>query len=157
MSEAAASSRFSPRTLRWVLIGSLALNVLIVGAVLSAICFGGPRHHGPGGPKGVMLLGFAQVLPSERAEVVRQSVATELPNLEAARRSMRDARATVRAALSAEPFDQGKFEAALDGIVQGETNEARARTKLFGDTVGKLTPQERVELREWLDKRRPIR
>jgi uncharacterized membrane protein len=157
MSDAAAGSRFSPRTLRWVLIGSLALNVLIVGAVLSAVCFGGPPRHGPGGPRGALLLGFADALPSERAEVVRQSVATELPNLEAARRSMRDARATVRAMLSAEPYDQGKLEAALEGIVQGETNEARARTKLFGDTVRKLTPAERVELREWLDKRRPIR
>ena len=35
----------------------------------------------------------------------------------------------------AEPFDQAKFNAALDGVVQAETNEQRAKTTVFGDTV----------------------
>ncbi len=37
-------------------------------------------------------------------------------------------------ALMAEPFDQAKFNAALDGVVQAETNEQRAKVTLFGET-----------------------
>jgi len=158
MSIANLGSRFSPRTLRWVLIGSLALNVLIIGTVASALCiarFGGP--HPGGGFKGSPLLGFARTLPRERADVVRQKIADVQPNLEAVRRGVRDARASVRAALSAEPFDQAKFDAAIGGIVDAETNEARVKATLFADTVRQLSPQERLELHDWLDKQRPIR
>ena len=57
----------------------------------------------------------------------------------------------------AETFDQAKFSAALDGVVQAETNVARARTALFGETVGQLTPEERRQLHDWLEERRPLR
>jgi uncharacterized membrane protein len=157
MSTTTQSSRFSPRTLRWVLIGSLALNVLIIGAVATALCVSrfGP-HPGPGF-KGSPLLGFARTLPRERADIVRQKIADAQPSLETARRGVRDARAAVRAALSADPFDQAKFDAAMDGIVQADTGEARAKASLFADTVHQLTPQERTDLHAWLEKRRPIR
>ena len=77
--------------------------------------------------------------------------------MEAARKGIRDARAAVRDVLSGEGFDQAKLNAALDGLVQAQTNEARARTTLFGDTVGQLTPEERRALHDWLDKNRQIR
>lgn len=164
MSDAAPSTRFSPGFLRWLLIGSLALNALIIGAVLSTICiahFGGPppeeMHASGPDRRGQLLLGFARTLPRERADMIRQKVADAEPNLETLRRGMRDARATVRAAITAEPFDQAKFDAALDGIVQAETAEARGKTALFGDVVRQLTPQERLDLHEWLDRRRPNR
>jgi uncharacterized membrane protein len=158
MSEASQPSRFSPRTLRWVLVASLALNVLIIGAVVSTLCLSrwGHGHNGPGF-KGSPLLGFARTLPRERADVVRQKIADAEPSVEAARRGIRDARAAVRDVLSAETFDQAKLDAALDGLVQAQTNEARARTTRFGATVGQLTPEERRQLYEWLEKRRPIR
>lgn len=159
MSETTAPSRFSPRTLRWILIGSLALNVLIIGAVVSTLCiaqFSGRPPHG-GGFKGSPLLGFARTLPRERADIVRQMVADGQPKLETLRRGMRDARASVRAALSAEPFDQAKFDTALDGVVKAEVDEARGKAAVFGDTVRQLTPQERIQLHEWLDSQRPIR
>jgi len=158
MSETTRPQRFSPRTLRWVLIGSLALNVLVLGAVASTFCmshFGGPPH--PPGFKMPALLGFARTLPRERSDIVRQKVADAQPALEAARRGIRDARAAVRSALSADPFDQAKFDTALDGIVEADTKEARAKAALFADTVRALTPQERIQLHEWLDKRRPNR
>jgi uncharacterized membrane protein len=165
MSEATQSTRFSPRTLKWVLVGSLSLNAVIIGAVLSTLCiahFGGPPPDdglsaGPGGRKGSLLMGFARMLPRERADVVRQKVADAEPSLETLRRGLRDARAGVRAALTAEPFDQAKFDSALDGIVQAEANEARGKTVVFGDVVHQLTPQERIELHEWLERRRPNR
>ncbi|MFA5899301.1 MAG: periplasmic heavy metal sensor [Hyphomicrobium sp.] len=152
------TSRFSPRFLRWLLIGSLALNVLIIGAVVSTLCvahFGG-GHAGPGF-RGSLLLGFARTLPRERADIVRQKIADAQPNLETLRRGMRDARAGVRAALSAQQFDQAKLDSALEGIVTAEANEARGKTALFAETVGVLTPEERIQLHQWLQERRPLR
>ena len=160
MTESNSSFRPSLGKWRWLLIASLALNVLIVGAVLSALCgghFGRPPGGLEGGPKGSPLLGFARTLPRERADVVRQAVANAQPNLETLRRGVRDARANVRAALSAEPFDQAKFDTAMDGIVQADANEARGKATLFADVVKQLTLEERVKLHEWLESRRPLR
>lgn len=160
MSDTTAPSRFSPRMLRWILIGSLALNVLVIGTVVSTLCIaqfsGRPPPH-MGGFKGSPLLGFARSLPRERADIVRQTVADGQPKLEALRRGMRDARASVRAALTADPFDQAKLDAALDGVVKAEADEARGKATVFGDTVRQLTPQERGQLHEWLERQRPIR
>ena len=156
MSDATQPSRFSPRTLRWALIASLALNVLIIGAVAGSLCFGRDGPHGKG-MKGTALFHFARTLPRERSDFIRQKVAEAQPGLEAARKGIRDARAAVRDVLSGEGFDQAKLNAALDGLVQAQTNEARARTTLFGDTVGQLTPEERRALYDWLNKNRQIR
>jgi uncharacterized membrane protein len=159
MSDATQPSRFSPRTLRWALVASLALNVLIIGTVAGTLCFSrfgpGPQHGE--GFKQSPLVRFARMLPRERSDMIRQKFADAQPNMEALRKGIRDARASVREALMAETFDQAKFNAALDGVVQAETNVARARTTLFGESVGQLTPEERRQLHEWLDKHRPLR
>ena len=69
--------------------------------------------------------------------MIRQKFADAQPNMETMRKGIRDARAGVRAALIAEPFDQAKFNAALDGIVQAETNEQRAKDDAVrGDVSG---------------------
>jgi uncharacterized membrane protein len=156
MSETTSTPRFSPQTLRWALIGSLAVNVLVIGAVVSALCGfrGRPHEHGFKGP---VLMGFARSLPRERGDVIRQKIADAQPNLESLRRGMRDARGGVRAALTADPFDQAKLDAALGEIVTAEANEARGKTVLFGDVVRTLTPQERADLHNWLEKNRPNR
>lgn len=160
MTETNSPLRASLGTWRWILIASLALNVLIVGAVLSALCvghFGRPPGGPEGGGRGSPLLGFARTLPRERADIIRQAVANAQPNLETLRRGVRDARASVRTALSAEPFDQAKFDTAMDGIVQADANEARGKATLFAEVVKQLIPEERIKLREWLESRRPLR
>ena len=158
MTEATRAPPASCRKLRLALMASLALNVLIIGAVAGTLCFSrlgpGPGH---GGPKGSGLLGFAHTLPRERSDMIRQRFADSKPNMETLRKGIRDARLGVRAALTAEPFDQAKVNAALEGVVQAEANEHRAKVTVFGDTVGQLTPEERRQLHDWLEKRRPIR
>jgi uncharacterized membrane protein len=158
MSDATQSAWLSPRTLRWALIASLALNVLIIGAVAGTLCLsrwgGGP--DGPGFRKSP-LLGFARTLPRERADVIRQKLADAQPGMETARKGVRDARTAVRGLLPADPLDQAAFDAALESLVQAETTVARNKKTLFGDVVGQLTPEERKQLHDWLEKRRPIR
>jgi len=157
MSDALAPPRFSPRALRWALVASLALNVLIIGAVAGTVCFSHKRPPHGFASKGPGLLGFAHTLPRERSDIIRQRFADAQPNLETLRRGIRDARAKVREALTADPFDQQKLDAALEGIVQAETNVTRDKVMMFGSTVSQLTPDERRQLHDWLEKRRPIR
>lgn len=157
MTDATRPAWLSPRTLRWALIVSLALNVLIIGAVAGTLCFS--RWDGPDGPgfKGSPLLSFARTLPRERADLVRQKLADAQPGMETGRKGVRDARTAVRALLPADTFDQAAFNAALESLVQAETNVARSKKALFGDVVKELTPEERKQLHDWLEKRRPIR
>lgn len=146
--EAAAVS--TQRKLRLALMVSLALNVLIIGGVAGTMLFG-PKH---GFHKSGPLLGFARTLPRERADMIRQNVADAQPGLEALRKSERDAREAVHAALIAEPFDQGKFNAALDQSVAADAKEKGARLAVFGKTAGQLTPEERRALYDWLERRK---
>jgi uncharacterized membrane protein len=156
MTDATGPAWLTPRTLRWGLVASLALNVLVIGAVAGTLCFS--RKGGPDGPgfKGSPLLGFARTLPRERADMIRQKFADAQPGMETARKAVRDARGTVRTLLPADNFDQAAFNAALENLVQAETGVARSKKGLFGDVVGQLSPEERKALHEWLEKRRPI-
>ena len=154
MTDAAPVAGSSYRKLRYALMASLALNVLVIGAVAGTLCF---KRPGPGGPKGSGLLGFAHTLPRERSDMIRQKFADSRSQMETLRQAIGDARANVRTTLTAEPFDQAKLNAALDGVVQAENNEHRAKVTMFGETVGQLTPEERKQLHDWLEKRRPIR
>ncbi|MDH4981327.1 periplasmic heavy metal sensor [Hyphomicrobium sp. D-2] len=146
----------SPRALRWLLVASLALNVLVIGVITGAIClshFGHGRHMGP--PKGG-LLGFARSLPDERGGPILQKFDDGKETRKNLRSLIRDARAKVRAAIIAEPFDQAKLDEALNGIVNAETEIARDRVSMFNATVQHLTPEERRQLHDWLEKHRPM-
>lgn len=147
---AAASS--TCRKLRLALMASLAVNVLIIGVVAGSMLM---HQHRKGPHKPNILLGFARTLPGERADMVRQNVADAQPNLETLRKAVRDARLGVREQLIVEPFDQAKLDAALDKIVQADTDEHKSRIAVFSKTVAQFTPEERRQLRDWLEKRRP--
>ena len=86
MTDAAPVAGSSYRKLRYALMASLALNVLIIGAVAGTLCF---TRSGPGGmaPKGTGLLGFAHTLPRERSDMIRQKFADSQPNMETLRKS----------------------------------------------------------------------
>jgi len=154
MTDAAPSSRFSPRTIKYALMASLALNVLVIGGIIGSLCFShGPRHHGPKSP----LLGFARTLPSERGDIIRQKYADTQSEMEKLRQAERRARAEARDLLTAEPFDAQKFKAALDDAAAAEGQLKSARMRVFAESAGELTPDERKQLHEWLEKRRPPR
>jgi uncharacterized membrane protein len=144
----------SGRNLRPALMASLALNVLIVGAVAAALLLphlhGGRRHHPP--PAG--LAGFAETLPADRGEFVRQKVEGERATFETIRKEQREAREAARTALIEEPFDVAKFKAALDRAAQADDKETRARMALVADTAAQLTPEERKQLHAYFEKHR---
>lgn len=142
------------RNLRPVLIASLALNVLIIGGVAAALLM--PYGHGwKGRHRAAGLAGFAETLPPDRAEMVRQKVQAEKANFEAIRKEQREAREAARVILVEEPFDAAKFKAALDRVADALDKETRTRMGLVADTAPQLTPEERKQLHAWFEKHRP--
>lgn len=143
----------SGRNLRPALMASLALNILIVGGVAAALLL--PHLHGwKGRPKPPGLAGFAETLPADRGELVRQKVQAEKANFEAIHKEERESREAARVILIEEPFDAAKFKAALDRIAQAQDKETRTRMALVADTAAQLTPEERRQLHAYFEKHR---
>jgi len=141
----------SGRNLRPALMASLALNILIVGGVAAALLL--PHlHGGKGHPKASGLAGFAETLPADRAEFVRQKMQAEKANFDAIFKEQREARDAARTALVADPFDAATFKAALDRAAQAYDKETRTRMALVADTAAQLTPDERKQLHAWFQK-----
>ncbi len=146
----------SGRNLRLALMASLALNILIVGGVAAAFVL--PHLHGwKGHPKPGSLAGFAETLPPDRAEIVRQKVRGEKANLEVLTKEERESREAARVVLTEDPFDVAKFKVALDRVAQALDKQTRARMTLVADTAAELSPEERKQLHAYFEKHRPHR
>lgn len=145
------------RRLKAVLIGSLAVNLLVIGAIGGSLAmrgFHGRWHHGHG-PESFGLLGFSHTLPAERRKMIRDSILADRGNLRPLFRDTWAARREAADALVADPFDRDAFRAAI-----GKVGAAMDKIKSAGldrvvATVEKLTPQERTALRDWWRKSRP--
>jgi uncharacterized membrane protein len=147
------SGRPAGRLKSVLLVVSLAFNVLFLGGIATAFILG--HHHGPHGPKGGGLMGFARTLPKERREAVRTKLKEEQKTLAPLRKAEQEARQAARAVLLEEPFDKDKFKAALDKAVAAETDQKRARMSVFAEMTGGLTAEERKQLYDWIERRRP--
>jgi len=140
--------------LRLALMASLALNVLIIGAVAGALLVSRHHHWHGHGFKGAGLAGFARTLPPDRGDVIRQKLESNRATLAPLRKEEREARDAARSVLMTEPFDVEKFKAALERAVDADVKEKRARMALFADTAASMTPEERRELHNWFEERR---
>jgi len=143
--QAASGQRPSPsRWGRWLLIASLAFNVLVIGAMVGrAYHF---RHGaavvGPvgGGPN---LVGFVGTLAADRRVTVWTSTGTERRELRPLRAAMREARAVLREALATEPFDAKRVDEAHAKLIETEVALRVASQRLITRIASILTPEER--------------
>jgi uncharacterized membrane protein len=148
-----AANRPAGRSLRVALMVSLALNVLFIGGVASAFVL---HHRGHHGHKESGLMGFARTLPAERKDMIKQKLAGEQANLATLGKAEHDARVAARGVLLEEPFDKDKFKTALDKAVDADAQEKHARMSLLASTTADLTPAERKQLHDWIEKHRPL-
>ena len=151
----------APMKYQWLLIGSLALNLLVVGAVAGMFF----RHRGGGGPNGPPelnigrlvnsdqgLRGFVRTLPQERRQALRAVVEDARQTLKPLRQTVRAARADASATLKAEPFDPAKFQTSMEAVIIDEGAARRASVAIMVDAVKQMTPQERVSFQAWRKK-----
>ncbi len=151
-SDNAAGRPPAGRTLRLALMASLALNVLIVGAVAGTLLWPHHHHHWRGQAyKG--FAGFARTLPSEREEAIRQDIERNRAALAPLRKAERETRDAARKLLLADPFDVEKFKAALALAAEADAKEKSTKFSLFAEMAATLTPEERRQLYTWFEKR----
>lgn len=149
--------RRAPRWLLTVLVVSLLLNGLILGAVAS-------RWHamraGPpvlGSSSNAQLFGFAVTLPRERRRAIWDSVEADRNAMRPLREAMHAARDEARKTLIAEPFDAEKYAAAQKRLFDAE-QEMRLRALEVIQAIAKqLTPAERAAFARWEEEDRSRR
>lgn len=157
MTAAAASvERRAPRWMVVALFVSLALNLIVIGAVASFVwrhrlefAAGPPPHLAPN------LLGYTSTLPAERRKDLWSQTEEERRTVRPLRRTLREARDESLKALTAEPFDQERYLVAQSRLLAADQKAREAVYRLYGQIAVNLTAEERRGFLRWREKRRP--
>lgn len=138
------------RWLKPLFIASLALNLLVLGAVAGwAFKHGGP--HGPWGGRHGGADRILWLLPDEKRDGARAIVERYRANEGARQSEAKAARDAVGAALTAEPFSQGTLESALRRVGEVEIGR-RLDPAMLAEIAATLSLEERKELAEHLQR-----
>ncbi len=141
------------RTSRWlmpILVGSLALNLIVIGAAGSLVwrsSFAGSEQLSRRVIPSV--LGYAVTLPPARVKELEQLTKAEWQKVRPLRRALLEARSEANKALAAEPFDRARFEAAQARLVEADVRSRAAAFKLHTAIAISLTPEERRGFLPW--------
>jgi uncharacterized membrane protein len=135
-----SAGRRTPRWLMALLIGSLALNLLIAGAVGTRVW---SMRHGGDQVIGRQVLGFLRGLPQSRKAELEPQIKAMRQAIRQARKSNADLRAQVATALTAEPFDPATLERVVRQMLDGDATVRSTRVSALVDLAKSLTPDER--------------
>ena len=148
----------STRPARWVmpvLIGSLALNLIVIGAIGSLLWRSHSESTGQLGRRVVPnVVGYAVTLPPERVSELERATMEEWQKVRPLRRALLAARAEAMTALIAEPFDRERYLAAQARLVAADQASRAAAFKLHTAISVNLTPEERRGFLRWREGQR---
>lgn len=140
-----------PRTLRIVLLLSLALNVAL-------LVFVGWHHgpwrddergrHAPPLPHLFDVRALRRVVPEEREPVIRPIFDAHRPAMRARLHELGAARGDVRRAIAAEPFDATQLESAFARLREADRATAEEAQRMMAELLAVATPQERKKMSE---------
>ena len=144
----------NPRWMKWALVGSLALNLLIIGSAAGAFWSHrhGGRHfsHGQGREHGLM--GFVRELAPARQGEIRAAIEVEREKIKPERAAVKDGWTETNNALGTEPFDKDKLKSAMTRMIDAQTRMRVAISDALVETAAKLNPEERQKLKVWREK-----
>jgi uncharacterized membrane protein len=140
-----------PRWLMPVLVGSLALNLVVIGAAGSILWRGHfESREAPLGRRVIpSVLGYAVTLPPERVRELEQLTKEEWERVRPLRRALVEAREASNEALAAEPFDPAHFLATQARVAEADRASREAAFKLHVAIAMHLTPEERHGFLRW--------
>ncbi len=148
----------SSRPARWVmpvLVGSLALNLIVIGAIGSVLWRSHSESTGQLGRRVVpSIVGYAVTLPPERVSELERLTKDEWQKVRPLRRTLLAARAEAMTALVAEPFDRERYLAAQARLVAADQASRAAAFKLHTAISVNLTPEERRGFLRWREGQR---
>jgi uncharacterized membrane protein len=139
----ATSASSSRPWLKWLLVASLAVNVLIVGVVLGAMFRGGQR----GAPQNIV--GYVMSLPNERRQDLMKRSAAVRAEVKALRQQVRAAARERNAAIIAEPFDRARYVAAQTKQIEAEAKVRMIMRDVVAETAAGMTLDERRGFMRW--------
>ena len=149
MAAVATGTGSGTRAPRWVvaaLIGSLALNLVVLGAIASSLWRGSSQssEFPSTGRVPRTIVGYAaSTLPEARHKELQKQAEEQWRAAELLRRDLQDARAEAIKALTAEPFDKQRFLTAQSLLHAADLKSREATAKLNGAIGLNLTPEER--------------
>lgn len=139
----------SPRWMRVLLVVSLALNLLIAGAVAGTVLRGGPS---PVAVRDVGIGPFAAALsPEDRATLRREFMARSMAD-GTTRRERREEMRTLLAALRADPFDPGALQASLSRLADRVAGRMDLGLTLIEERVIALSEADRLAFADRLER-----
>jgi len=158
---AVASSMGSTRAPRWVVatfVGSLALNLVVIGAIASFLWRESfEQSEGPSpGRVSRTVVGYASSLPAERRGELKRLAGEQWQQSELLRRKLLDARAEAVKALGAEPFEKQRFLSAQSLLLEADLKYREATTKLNSAIGLNLTAEERRGFLRWREQQQPL-
>jgi uncharacterized membrane protein len=139
------------KTLRWVLVASLALNLAVGGMMLGAVLKGGP-----GGRDMLRDMGFgpydAALLPRDR-DTLRKALRQKSGDLKANRAMAGADLVAVVSSLRASPFDPAALAAAMAAQQDHLSARMQLGTEAMRAFLVSLAPQERLAFADRLEQR----
>ena len=139
---------------RWLLLGSLALNLFFVGVALAmAIRAPAPPRWDP--DVFVRVDRLSAALPADDAARLRAAMASRHDAIATAQSDYHNARDQIRASFRGEPFDAAAMRAAMAKTRAARQNFDRVVQGVFADLVPQLSSTARHTLADWRANRRP--
>jgi uncharacterized membrane protein len=138
-----------PRWKSVLLVVSLALNLLIFGAVAAQIVrhrFGPPPYLSSGH---ATLVSFVRTLPKDRRDALWALTEGQRAELKTAWSDVRRLRIAVRTALAAEPFERDRYKDMHARLLEAELQARRSAHVLFDRVAMELNAVERSAFAKW--------
>jgi uncharacterized membrane protein len=141
------------RSSRWLLLGSLALNLFFIGIGI-AILIRGPAPPSPWDRNVfVRIERMAATLPPADANVLRGSIDNTRQALENAQTDYRSAQDQIREAMRQEPFSVENMRAAMGRTRAARQNFDQILQGAVADAAAKMSPSGRQALANWPPRR----
>ena len=148
-----ATVRRAPLWMWVVLVLSVALNIVVLGAAARAVWHFRGGHfageHGPGG-----FTPYLRSLPATRRDEIARLLDGEREAMQALRRDAREKRRELADAFAAEPLDTARLAAAARAASEARIALIRQRESFFPSLAAKLSAEERRAYLDWRSDRR---
>jgi uncharacterized membrane protein len=152
-----ATLRGSDGASRWLLLGSLALNLFFIGIggalLMRSYGFDTPTANVVDRSTAGRVERIAVRLPGEDAERLRAAYQANRQELDRTRRAYYDRQDLVRSALRNQPFDPNALRTALADMRDARQISDRQFHEFFVQQASEMTPAGRQQLANWPSRR----
>lgn len=146
------SDWFARRWMRWLLVGSVTVNLLIGGLVIGRI-IGHPDGERPGMVRDLGFGVYNDALSKDDKQALRRAFLAKAPQFREARKQMRADMAGLLASLRATPFDPADLKAKLDKQNARTAAQLALGQDLIRELLLDMAPEARLAFADRLEER----